>query len=243
MKTAVDQQFFTMYDESYIQAQLNIMYQAFQLGINFWRNHTQSFGEFLNASYSECHLLGGNYADYNINDWTQWVESIGTAPVQVRYKLQEITTFISDPQKQANLAQYINYYIAVNNNTQPPVTPPPPMGSCNARIAPQFGNCNDTGQLVDFFLNMFIDNGIPYFNMPEVCATPCYKASASVYVPTIEECDCYVEAEDASFCTHMGAFVSGYTQVYEDAFGNYYPVAPPVCCTPCYKAFLQPNQY
>eukprot|EP01087_Luapelamoeba_hula_P008492 TRINITY_DN2116_c0_g1_i2.p1 TRINITY_DN2116_c0_g1~~TRINITY_DN2116_c0_g1_i2.p1 ORF type:complete len:518 (-),score=54.25 TRINITY_DN2116_c0_g1_i2:65-1618(-) len=250
MKTAVDQHYFSMYDESYISAQLSIMYQEFQMGTNFWRNHTESFGEFLNASYSEVHLIGGNYADFNINDWDKWVESIGSAPVQVSYSVVEISTMLTDPTKQANLARYIGSYIQANNHTKPPVVAPPPMQSCDEHTSEyKLENCNVTKQLVFSFDQIYVENGTPYFQFPENCATPCYKATTTEApvkrngdqprsVPQIEECDCYTESSDSSYCVQIQSFVSGYDGWFKDGWGGYYPVVPPLCCRPCYKTVI-----
>jgi hypothetical protein len=219
MNTYVDSQYAQKTESAALIAQVKLMMDAFKL--DFAANVTSSsgFSDFVSSSFSEVYLEGGNFEDFQIQDYTQWLKSVHLAPIQISFTLSPITSLIADPQKQSFMNTYLRYYYNQITIPKPSIvsfslrsTPPNPVTSC----APS--SCANS------LVTGFTDTRDSFYKVPVYCSAVTYQTAAySNSAPVNLQCNQFY-----STTCPVGQFINSFS--CKDDFTGYYAVTPITCC-------------
>jgi len=66
-------------------------------------------------SFSYITLVGGNYENYKVEEWPQWLQTLRFNPTQITYDYRDISDLFKDPIKKQNMKYALNYYLSDNS--------------------------------------------------------------------------------------------------------------------------------
>jgi hypothetical protein len=67
--------------------------------------------DFQDMTFSYVTLLGGNYENYKVEEWPQWLQTLRFNPIQISFDYRDISDLFLDPVKKLNMKYALNYYL------------------------------------------------------------------------------------------------------------------------------------
>eukprot|EP00029_Vermamoeba_vermiformis_P000401 TRINITY_DN1045_c0_g3_i1.p1 TRINITY_DN1045_c0_g3~~TRINITY_DN1045_c0_g3_i1.p1 ORF type:complete len:894 (-),score=96.82 TRINITY_DN1045_c0_g3_i1:153-2834(-) len=220
MNTYVDSQYAQKTSSSVLNLQVKTMLEAFKLDFAANVTSTSGFSDFASSSFSEVYLEGGNFEDFQIQDYSQWLKSVHLAPIQISYSLASISSLISDTQKRSFMNSYMQYYY-----NQVIIPDPSPITFSSQNVAPRWSATCASSACFNALVSGVTTSRDYYYILPVYCSSLSYKTTTSgtKYTPVNYECKQVQLTECPS-----GQFIGSFT--CQNDITGYYAVTPITCC-------------
>ena len=192
MRTIIDQNYYSISTVTEITTSLDISFDDWNAGIEYGTTSSAKDVNFATSTLSLLEFRGGSFASTSYANWDSWVDSIPSYPFQVSFTTKNITYYISDSTKRANMEKFLEgYYYMSKIEKQNVVQTKVLIDTYNV----DFSSCDTNDAISNFKNEEYVSNvqigSITYYRYaaPLICGSP-YWSKNSYGTSAITQIDC-----------------------------------------------------